>query len=798
MKFIKKNNGNFNNKLIAEITKLYNVNEDVVKLILSKGYQTKKDIVAYLEPQHFSYHDPYKLKGMKQAVSMIQEAIRLNKKITVLGDYDTDGICSTAIMYKYFEHVNVNINYFLPNRFLDGYGLTMDTVDKIWEQYKPDLLITVDCGISSYAEIEYAKQKGMQVIVTDHHEIPEILPDSVVIDPKQKDQSYPFKELCGAGVALKLVQALAGKEFASGLESIAAFATVADIVPLVDENRAIVYRGLKSYQQTLPKGVLKLIDKLKIKQLQASDISMRVAPKINTAGRMGNADIAFQLFIQDDDTFLKNQIIKLDKLNEVRVSDGAEIYEDALDMLSTQNVSDLKAIVLYKPDWNGGVLGIVCARLVEKYNKPVCLLSRVENEYKGSMRSIETIDIYKQLTKLSDILIRFGGHSQAGGLSIKEKDLPEFAKRLNENLEQDFNEKSFKTNKYYDLDLNKITLNTAFFKQLQLLEPFGFGNEKPIFKLTFNNARIMRMKNHPQHLRVKIDSLDMVAWNFGARLEHIKTNSNKDVLLELNGEYDFHGKTYINATIKNMIIHKLNTNIKHEILVANQLNQLTYDDKLVQNANFATEQELQNLAQQYLQESAFGTLLVATTFETYQQYCNLFANSLVKYELFEVFGKTGENTILFAPNWKNEIHGFSNVLVLDALLNAGACQTISCQNLVLNKQQINKKLAQKVLKNVSTERSVFGQVHFALKQMQTQTIVANTLYEYYEQLLKRNPQTKHIKFDAFAFVLLVFEELGLLQINNENKTVLVVLNQTEKNPLKNSKIYNTVKGLLAN
>ena len=794
MKFMKKNNGNFNNKLIAEITQAYGVSEDIVKLIISKGYNTKKEIVAYLEPQNFSYHNPMLLKGMKQAVAMIQDAIRLNKKITVLGDYDTDGICSTAIMYKYFEHVNIKVDYFLPNRFVDGYGLTMDTVDKIAEQFAPELLITVDCGISSYKEIEYAKQKGMQVIVTDHHEIPDILPDCVVIDPKQEDQAYPFKELCGAGVALKVVQALAGQEFANSLESIAAFATVADIVPLVDENRAIVYHGLKSYQTTLPKGVLKLIDKLKIKDLQATDISMRVAPKINTAGRMGNADIAFQLFIQNDETFLKNQINKLDELNQVRVSDGAEIYEEALNMLSTQNVSDLKAIVLHRPDWNGGVLGIVCARLVEKFNKPVCLLSRVENEYKGSMRSIETVDIYKQLTKLSDILIRFGGHSQAGGLSIKEEHLEEFSKRLNQNLENDFNEKSFETTKYYDLDLNKITLNSTFFKQLQLLEPFGFGNEKPVFKLTFNNARISRMKNYDKHLRIKLDNLDLVAWNFGKQYEHIKTNSNKDILLELNGEYTYNHTTYINAVVKNMIIHKLNTNVKQEICVANQIKQLAHLHATKPNniTTLQNETQLQETAKKLLEESKFGTLLVVSNFETYQKLCQIYDKQLVNYELFSIQRKTGENTILYAPNWQNEIHGFTNVIVTDGLLTENVCNLIYSEKLYIIDTPINRK---KLFKNITTDRNVFAHMHYAIQNMVAKKLTATSDWEYYELLVKRNPQVKAIKFDQFTFIIYVFQELGLLHINNdENEFSIVTINK--KNPLTNSKIYETVKGWL--
>lgn len=791
MKFVKRNSdSNFNNKLIAEIVKLYSISEDIVKIIISKGYKTKKDIINFLEPQNFKFYNPFLLKGMKEAVKIIKEAISLNKRITILGDYDTDGICSTAILYKYFQSVNKHVNYFLPNRFVDGYGLTIETIDKIISEFNPELLITVDCGISSYKEIEYAKSKGLQVIVTDHHEIPEIIPDCVVINPKLKDQDYPFSELCGAGVAFKLVHALAGYKFASTLTSIASFATVADIVPLVNENRAIVYQGLKTYKTNLPKGVLKLIEKFKITDMQTSDISIRVAPKINTAGRMGDANVAFKLFIEENDKEINKTINELEQLNEVRVSDGAEIYDEALKMLEKENISNLKAIVLYKDSWNGGVLGIVCAKLVEKFNKPVCLLSKVENEYKGSVRSIEKIDIYKELSNLSHLLIRFGGHSQAGGLSILEENIEEFKIQLNKNLSENIDENSFETIKYYDLDLNKIELNSDFLKQLQLLEPFGFGNEKPIFKLTFNNAKISRLKNYNNHLKIKINNLDIIAWNYGNYYEHLKTNSNKDILLELNGEYVYNNNTYVNATLRGLKVYKLNTNLKQDYVNANILKQLQYFHLNIPLRTYKplTHENFESVINSTLKSSSFGTLVVTNNFKSYTKFINEFGQYISNYELFTINNKTGENAILYLPNYE-EITGYSNIILLEPVLVDSALICFNAKNLYV--ANFNSQVVVNCFNNISIERNIFGQVHVAIKNMIKKELFGENEYDYFNKLIKVNPQIKHVKFDQFVFIVMVLKELNILEIINGDFYNIII--KENKNPLENSKIYNYVK-----
>ena len=433
MKYISSNQSNYNIKQLNNLSKKFNVPTYIIKHLFSLNIKTEKEIADFFNPGLSQFYNPFLLKGMQEAVNKINDAISNNKKIIIVGDYDTDGICATAVLYKYFESINVKVDYFLPNRFLDGYGLTIETAQKIIENFNPDLLITVDCGISCHKEIDYLLEHNVDVVVTDHHEVPDIKPNCICLDPKDPIQTYPFKELCGAGVALKLVHALGGLKQFLNLTNIASLATVADIVPLVNENRAIVMHGLNN-QQNLPEGIKKLLTSLKITNLTSTDIAYKLAPKLNTAGRMGDATLAFKLFIEKNQNLLNQILTELENQNNARVEAGNYIFSDAINMLESVNISLVGAIVLKSETWHSGVLGIVCAKLTEKYNRPVCLLTKVDNEYKGSIRSVNGIDIYKELSSLKHLLVKFGGHAGAGGLTILEHNIVEFISKLNQNI----------------------------------------------------------------------------------------------------------------------------------------------------------------------------------------------------------------------------------------------------------------------------------------------------------------------------------------------------------------------------
>ena len=779
MKYISSNQSNYNIKQLNNLSKKFNVPTYIIKHLFSLNIKTEKEIADFFNPGLSQFYNPFLLKGMQEAVNKINDAISNNKKIIIVGDYDTDGICATAVLYKYFESINVKVDYFLLFWFLDGYGLTIETAQKIIENFNPDLLITVDCGISCHKEIDYLLEHNVDVVVTDHHEVPDIKPNCICLDPKDPIQTYPFKELCGAGVALKLVHALGGLKQFLNLTNIASLATVADIVPLVNENRAIVMHGLNN-QQNLPEGIKKLLTSLKITNLTSTDIAYKLAPKLNTAGRMGDATLAFKLFIEKNQNLLNQILTELENQNNARVEAGNYIFSDAINMLESVNISLVGAIVLKSETWHSGVLGIVCAKLTEKYNRPVCLLTKVDNEYKGSIRSVNGIDIYKELSSLKHLLVKFGGHAGAGGLTILEHNIVEFISKLNQNILNNYPKDIFNAVKYYDIDCNKENIDVNYVKSLQVLEPFGFGNEKPVFKLTFNNFKPERIKNHPNFLKIKTINMELLAFNLSEQMLSLNTNCNKNALLDVSVD-SFKGQEKVKAIIKSISYDKLNTNIKQEENNAYYLNQLKVDTKN-SNPTLISANSFDEIKNKI--SGSMGNLFVCYNYDSYKKVCDKLSNFIENYETFNIKISTGINTLIYLPTSFENFNNYNNIFIFDEVLTKDYLSNFNT-NVILYK--LNN---QKCLKSVSTDRKIFAKYHTALVNAVNNNLTSYSQIEYFNALKKLNPQFRDLKFDQFNFVTMVLSELNILEISNQDCNYNVTINKKINNALTNSKIYN--------
>lgn len=790
MEFVSKIEGiEFNNKEILRMSEKFNLCQDIVKLLFARGIDTEDKIDKYLNSGVSSLYNPFLLKNMQEVVDKIKFYIMSKKRILIMGDYDTDGISASAILFKYFKSIGVDTNVFLPNRVVDGYGLTKDSLEKVKSMYSPDLIITVDCGITCVEEIDYCKSLGIDIIVTDHHDIPSVIPNTLIINPKLEDQLYPFRELCGAGVALKLVHALGGLSEALKYTTIATLATVADIVPLMDENRAIVKLGLENQKTQLPKGLKKLCSQLKISlPLSSTDISFKLAPKINATGRMGDAIISFNLYVKNDDSEIKENIDLLVALNDKRVVETNNIFASACEMLEDTNVSRLGMIVLYNETWESGVLGIICSKLVERYNKPVCLLSMVDGEFKGSCRSIPGVNIFDALTSVSDLLIRFGGHNQAGGLSIERKNLKEFRNRINDYVLTHINESELLTKKYYDLDISNMDLSVEFLQQLSIFEPCGFKNEKPMFRLALTENNVSRMSNYPQHLRIKQGNLNLIGFGKGEYYYNLSVNCPKEVIVELTLE-KYANKEKITGFIRHVNYSKLSTATKSEIISANYLSELKYiqcKSEFMSYKQLSFENAIKRINDMSA-KSLFGTAVLIYDMDTYFKATKLIPN-IKNYELFDIHNACGENTFVFAPNSDINLKDYNNIFILDNFLVEGYIAHLSNK---FNKiYTLNSKINMDMFKGIDVSREVFAKNMLAIKAYKNATPMPD-LITYFNNLKRHNFIDKNAKYNEFYFFMLTMEELGICKFEDG----LINISNIKSN-LENSSIYNFVSQLI--
>jgi single-stranded-DNA-specific exonuclease len=459
--------------------------------LCARGFDTPEKALHFLSTNPGLMHDPWLLKDMDKAVARIHQAMERTEKIAVFGDYDVDGITSTALLTSYLRSQGCLVIPYIPDRLEEGYGLNPAAIVKLRTQ-GVSLVITVDCGITATAEVALAQSLGMDVVVTDHHECKEVLPEAVaVVNPHRPDCPYPFKSLAGVGVALKLVLALGGREQEAQLLSqyvdLAAIGTVADVMEIVDENRVIVQLGLDVLDDPHRPGLKMLLREagLEGKPITATSIGFSLAPRINASGRMGCADLACELLLTSSLMRGEELARELCALNRERQAIEMEIYTECVARLSRFQAKDLYSIVLADEKWHQGVVGIVASRLSEQYSCPSFMICLSEGKGKGSCRSYGGVNLFQALEGCSDLLESFGGHELAAGFTILEENIPAFRKRVDYLIREAVNNETITASLQVDLDLPDAALLTLEnVDGLNLLEPTGTGNPKPVFQLS--------------------------------------------------------------------------------------------------------------------------------------------------------------------------------------------------------------------------------------------------------------------------------------------------------------------------
>lgn len=552
------------NSAVEKLSKALNISRLTSKVMINRGIIDIDEVEEFLNPNIEDFLDPFLLMDMDIAVDRIIEAIHKGENIWIYGDYDVDGVTSTSILILYLKTLCENVQFYIPDRMTEGYGLNNEAIDYI-KGNGGELIISVDCGIKSFDVAEYCIAIGIDLIITDHHTCDEELPKALaVINPNRLDSDYPFKKLAGVGVALKLIQALALKIDTKidyrNILPIVAIGTVADVVSLTGENRIIVKNGLYMIKYTDNQGVNALLEVTGLgnKEINSGHIGFVIGPRINATGRIGMAKYAVHLFTTKDYNEAMRLANMLDEENIKRQNIEAKILEEAEYIINKEvDLEKDKILVIASENWHSGVIGIVSSRITEKYHRPSILISIEGDEGRGSARSISSFDLYENLSKCKDLLIKFGGHRQAAGLTIKKDEIDKFRKRINNIADEILDEIDLVPQSIVDaeIDIEEVILDSA--KELKLLAPFGINNPSPIFLLRGILIKAIRpIGKDGKHLKLTImkadQYVDCIGFNFGSYYNDLKIGQKIDLVVSIDIN-DFLGQQSVQLIIRDII-----------------------------------------------------------------------------------------------------------------------------------------------------------------------------------------------------------------------------------------------------
>ncbi|MDE7160326.1 MAG: single-stranded-DNA-specific exonuclease RecJ [Muribaculaceae bacterium] len=549
-------------------------NPAIAELLIRRGVNTPARADAFFSPSVSDLHDPFLMPDMDKAVNRLNKAMGAKERIMIYGDYDVDGTTAVALVYKYLQNYYSNIEYYIPTRYEEGYGISRKSIDYCAEN-DVKLVIVLDCGIKAVEEISYAREKGIDFIICDHHVPDEELPPAVaILNPKMPGSPYPCPHLSGCGVGFKFMQAFAQSNGLSNhneLESLldlVAVSIAADIVPIVDENRVMAYHGLRRINSNPNLGLRSIIRlcKLTNKDITISDVIFKIGPRINASGRMQSGMEAVDLLVSRDlhDAYEKGKDI--DQYNKDRKELDKRITEEA-NALIEKNVSIVqgkRSIVIYNKDWHKGIIGIVASRLTELYYKPAVVLTYSNGMATGSSRSVQGFDIYSAVNSTRDLLENFGGHTYAVGLSLKEENIPEFSRRFEEYVAQNIQQTQLAPQLNIDAVIEFADITPEFVAALRKFNPHGPGNQKPVFctRNVFDFGTSKLVGKNLEHIKLELEDnstsrvINAIAFNMAPYFEHIHAHKPVDICYTIEESKHHNSPESVQLMIRDIRIPK--------------------------------------------------------------------------------------------------------------------------------------------------------------------------------------------------------------------------------------------------
>lgn len=721
--------------LIKDISETFGVSARFAKILTERNINTVEQAKKFLYPSLSDLGDPFLMSGMKEAVDRIN-TVSPEEVIVVYGDYDVDGISATTILTKCLRLMGKTAYAVIPERS-DGYGLSEAVIERALEEFCPDLLITVDCGISAVNEVEYLQDLGVDVIVTDHHEIPDTLPDCTIISCKL-DDDYKFNGLCGAGVAYNLSRALIGDKADEFLDMVA-LATMADSMPLIGENRILVTEGLKRIRQGKCIAAIKsLLKNANVKEITATSLSYSVAPRVNAAGRMGNANVALSAFLSEDEYEVGVFTEQLNQFNAKRQNDCEELYKSAKNKLSNKSPL-MKVNVLYDKKWNTGLVGIVAARIAEETGKPTILFTESDGVWHGSARSNNSINIFEALKYATKYSENFGGHAQAAGVTVRYENFTDFENALDEYVSKTCDISDFTSVVYVD-EIVKEPITIGYVEELEKLEPCGVENPRPLFAEYVGNAYATPLKYGSPHLSLKTNNFDFIYFNGVDDMKILNSDVVKALIYEPSASV-FNGKKYAKGYVKSYKTEARFDDYTDFLLFSSQLDSISAKTETYTEIDEKTTEEYIERAKREI----FGTLFIACSSKTVKRYEEQLRGLDVT--TYSTCKKSNLSTVCLGI--KGEITAlYSHIVFLDKPLNVSL-------NLPYD-VEISVNVSQNGFdcQGVTADRKTLGEIYLALKKSEKKF----TSIEDAAAVAGNGYGLKEI-----AFAVKVFRELGLIE-----------------------------------
>ena len=775
----------------TELSKKINISPEICQILNNRGIDNEKDAEIFMNPSLEYLRDPFLMKDMDKAVERIKKAIENKERIYIYGDYDVDGVSSTSILVLYFKSINYPVKYYIPNRLEEGYGINENAIEKIHAD-GCELIITVDCGITSVKEVDLANELGIDVIVTDHHECQSEIPNAyAIVNPKQDDCNYPFDMICGCGVAFKMIQALTDKEeFKNTMYNyleIVTLATICDIVPLVDENRIIVKNGLKLMKEGKNLGLRELIKVCGIEtnKIGSSHIGFSVGPRINASGRLGYSYLGVQLFTTDCEDEAREIANILEAKNIERQLIESKMYKEAEEIIANdESYNKDKVLVVAKEGWQHGIIGIVASKLTEKYYKPTILLTIEGDEATGSARSIKGFNMFEALESCKELMNKFGGHEQAAGLALNRNNIKELKERINEIADYNLTKEDLIENVNVEYELDEESADLDLVEDLHKLEPFGMSNPSPRFIMRdLLLTHIYKMGKNKQHLKLIVEKdkiYECVGFNMAYLADNFEIGDKIDILFQVD-ENNFNNERKVQFLLKDIRLsypkHINNNNISIKLfnsIIPNNINNI-YSIKNSEDEEHIDYKGNKNI--NIFDYIVDDTLVIANTLNGFYRAISDISLTELDYDISFIDNnqKNKKVQLIFSPNIdKIDLKRYNSIILYDYLYNEKEYSYLY-EN-ILNSEDIikyygdeDKIYLNNIVDNMIPNREEFINIY---KQM----LISKNIEIKLTDLRK---VFRLIPLKVFV-ILNVFKELNLLDYKIDNQSNTISINLLEK------------------